>query len=75
MNAAFDEASTMVKDSRFNRPCGIRLRSFFADDLSDSPWDGQEDLAGLETDHEHDREQLTYRWRKDPTFGRWGARK
>jgi len=49
-NAAFEEASTMITDTRWNRPCGIRLRSFFAGDLSDSPWDGQQELAGLETD-------------------------
>ena len=74
-NAAFEEASTMITDTRWNRPCGIRLRSFFAGDLSDSPWDGQQELAGLETDDEFDREQLTYQWRKDPSLGRWGARK
>jgi hypothetical protein len=74
-NAAFEEASIMITDKRWNRPCGIRLRSFFAGDLSDSPWDGQQELAGLETDDEFDREQLTYQWRKDPSLGRWGARK
>jgi hypothetical protein len=74
-NAAFEEARIMITDKRWNRPCGIRLRSFFAGDLSDSPWDGQQELAGLETDDEFDREQLTYQWRKDPSLGRWGARK
>ena len=74
-NAAFEEASTMVTDTRFSRPCDVRLRSFFADDISDSPCDGQEDFAGLETDDEFDREPLTYWWRKDPSLGRWGARK
>ena len=74
-NAAFEEASTMVTDTRFRRPCGVRLRSFFADDISNSPWDEQEDFAGLETDDEFDRELLTYRWRKNPSLGRWGARK
>ena len=32
-NAAFDRARTVIIDTRFNRPCRIRLRSFFADDL------------------------------------------
>ena len=65
----------MITDTRlsrmFSRPCGV----IFAHDISDSPWDGQEDFAGLETDDEFDREQLTYQWRKDPSLGRWGARK
>ena len=74
-NAVFEEASTVVTGTRFNRPCGIRLRSFFADDLSDSPWDWQEDFVGLQTDAVFDREPLMYRWRKDPTLGRWGAHK
>ena len=73
-NAAFDGASAVDEDRRFNQPCGIRLRSFFTNDLPDSPWDGEESFAGLEADGE-DGEQLTYFWRKDPTLGRWGARK
>ena len=27
--------------------------TFFVDDLSDSPWDGQEDFVGLDTDDDY----------------------
>ena len=75
-NAAFDEArlSAADDDKRFNVPCGIRLRSYFTNDLPASPWDGEGSFAGLEEEG-RDGEQLTYLWRKDPTLGRWGARK
>ena len=73
-NAAFDEASAVDEDKRFNVPCGIRLRSYFTNDLPTSPWDGEGSFAGLEEDGK-DGEQLSYLWRKDPTLGRWGARK
>ena len=73
-NAAFDEASAVDEDKRFNVPCGIRLRSYFTNDLPASPWDGEGSFAGLEEEG-RDGEQLTYLWRKDPTLGRWGARK
>jgi hypothetical protein len=73
-NAAFDGASAVDEDKRFNVPCGIRLRSYFTNDLPASPWDGEGSFAGLEEDGK-DGEQLTYLWRKDPTLGRWGARK
>ena len=73
-NDAFTHASAVKEWTQYGRRVGYKWKSYFAKDPMVSPWSGEGEVDSLPND-DGTTIKLTYKWRKDPLLGKWGARK